>query len=114
MDSISHFARSFHIGYAFKVLSGIFSYRFNHAETRPGRGQVNFLSFVGYFHGAQNLLRNFGNYFFRQIHHIGIIAVSLVDFNTGKFRVMFNINAFVSENTAKFINTVKTAYNKAF
>ena len=65
MDSISHFARGFHIGYAFKVLPGVFCYCFNHAEARPGRSQVNFLSFVGYFHGAQNLLRNFGNNFFR-------------------------------------------------
>ena len=110
---LGHFPGFFHVLDTGKVLAAVLLHRFNHGHPRPGRGQVDFRTFVGNLHGTQYPLCSFRNELFGNVHHGIEITVSLIQFQGGEFRVVFDVHAFVAEDAAQFIYPFHAAYNQA-
>ena len=45
-----------------------------------------------------------------KLHHSVVVGICLIEFHKRKFGVMSCVNAFVTENSADFVNSFKTAY----
>lgn len=49
---------------------------------------------------------------FKKVHAVKVISVSLIPFNLRKLRIVRAVNSFVPEVSHKFVNPLKTAYDK--
>ena len=86
-----------------EVVAAVFLDGIDHGDTGPRRRQVDFRALVGDFHRPQDVLRRLADQFFRNVHDRFHVAVSLVQLQRREFRIMFDIHAFVTEDTAQFI-----------
>ncbi len=66
------------------------------------------------FHGAGDSLHHFTQKFFCKRHQVIVVAVSPVEFAGREFRVVSQINTFVSKLFSDFVNAVKTTNDELF
>ena len=102
------------ISYLVEVYAGEFFNGVNHSLSCERFAQIQFVTAVNHFCGTQYVLRNGTEHFFCDVHHAVIVCVSLIQFHQGKFWVMTNGDTFVTEYTADFIHTFKTADDQTF
>ena len=94
--------------------AGKFLDRFNHGEPFPRLAHIYFCALIGDVGGAANLFCEGAIHILYKVHHILVVAVRLIHFDGGEFRVVASVHTFVSEDTADLVNLAETADDEAF
>ena len=102
------------IGVVFIVDAGRVQDRLAQRDTPPGGGQIDRLPLPGQQRTSVDLLGDKGDQLLGAAHHILIVGVGLVKLQLGKFRVVFETDAFVAEVTPDFIDAVVAAGDQPF
>ena len=74
--------------------------------------QVELLALVADQSGAQYLLRHFAEQAFAEIHQVFVIAVRLVEFQHGEFRVVPRGQSLVAEIAVDLEHLLEAAYHQ--
>ena len=74
-----------------------------HRDTAPWAVEVDFYVTVHEYAGTEDFMCNGAEEVFGEIHHGFVVAVCLVYFQEGEFRVMTGVNPFITEYTTDFV-----------
>lgn len=84
-----------------------------HGDAAPWLFEVDGVFAVLEDGGAEHLARNGAEEVFGEVHHGFVVAVGLIHFEQGEFRVVAGVDAFVAENAADFVHAFHAADDKA-
>ena len=84
-----------------------------HGDAAPWFFEVDGVFTVLEDGGAEHLARNGAEEVFGEVHHGFVVAVGLIHFEKGEFRVVAGVDAFVAENAADFVHAFHAADDEA-
>ena len=96
------------------IYARIFFNRFNHRQLFPWSLKIYLFALVFYRSTSANLQCKTFVHIFYKLHHSLIIGVSLIHFDSSKFRIMRGVHTFITEYASYLVNSVKSADNQPF
>ena len=92
----------------------IFLDRLHHGQTVEGFAQIQFLALIADQRGAQNLLRDFTDEPFAEVHQVTIIAIRLVEFQHREFWIVARGQTLVAEIPVDLEDLLEAAHHQTF
>ena len=99
--------------YLTEVNAGVLLYCFDHGKSFKGLAEIDHVLAVGNAGSTAYLLRNVTEHILSEVHHTVVVGISLIELHECEFGVMTGVNALVSENSAYFVNSFKSADDKS-
>ena len=96
-------------GYLIEVYTAVFLNGINHGNSLERSLKRDLLALIGDVGCAKYIPGNGLKHSFSHVHHAVHVGVGNIEFNCGEFRVMHRVHSFISEQTADFIDTFKSA-----
>mmetsp|Transcript_15609 Transcript_15609/g.26332 ORF Transcript_15609/g.26332 Transcript_15609/m.26332 type:complete len:213 (+) Transcript_15609:613-1251(+) len=84
-----------------------------HCDASPGTLKTDCVFTIRNSHGIADLTCHTTNQLLRQIHHVIIISICLIQLHTSKLRIMPGTNPLIPKNSSQFIHTRKSSNNKS-
>ena len=93
--------------------AGVLRYELDQRRPPPGRGEIDLATLIGEHRRAEQLLGSAGDEILEDRHHVGVVAVGLVELEHREFRVVAGRRPFVAEGPPDLEDTLDPANHAA-